>query len=461
MRMSGLIFSFAYPSEGGPVRLDHVIRTSHRKRDALSPNQQRQIASDFMRRTGAEIVATHDSGRSESGKTMDRASLHAVRERVRAGETDGVLVSYLDRLGRAPIEESMTFVRELIGDGGVLVAADWNDEPIDLSRPDVEDMLVFRLQMNRSMWNKAAARQRDNKRDSLRAGKFIGPTPFGYAKHNGKLLADGRWGPVVTQAFEIAAHDGWHAVVSHLQTKAPDQRIWRTDMVRKLLANRTYLGEHAGRGLAGYPGHAPLTDPETFALAQHTPRARKSNGEYLLSNLVRCECGADLIGQDRNDRGRRYRCQLGHTTANAELLDAEVRESVRVALADDAIRIRVMPAGIDEAQAHAEAATRSYKSFLRAGDPDDADFAEIAEERKQARDEARAAYNALRAQTKAVEMLPAAAELDDDVELQRGLRILASRGFTLRLGVAGRPARSISARLRWDDLKLGAGTLAA
>jgi resolvase-like protein len=439
------------------MRLDHVIRTSHRKRDALSPSQQRHIAE----RSSHEIVTTHDSGRSESGKTMDRASLRAVRERVRAGETDGVFVSYLDRLGRAPIEESMTFVRELVGEGGVLVAADWSDEPIDLTDSNVEDMLVFRLQMNRSMWNKAAERQRINKRDSLEAGKFIGPTPFGYAKRDGRLIPDETWGPVLTQAFEIAARDGWDAVVTYLQATAPDERIWRTDMVRKMLANRTYLGEHAKRGTAGYRGHPPLTDPETFALAQHAPRARKMNGEYLLSNLVRCECGADLIGQDRGDRGRRYRCQLGHTTANADLLDAEVRESLRAALDNNAVRARVMPAGIDKAQARAEATARSYRSFLRAGDPEDVDFAEVAEERRRARDEAQAAYDALRAQTKAIEMLPGAEQLDDDAKVRTGLRILATRGLTLRLGVAGRPPRPLAERVRWHDLELDAGALAA
>ena len=452
------------------MNLDHVIRTSHRKADALSPGQQRKIAADFQRRTGHRIVMTHDSGRSESGKTMDRAALRDVRQRVRSGATDGVLVSYLDRLGRAPIEDSMTFVRELVGDGGNLLAADWSDDPIDLSDSNVEDMLVFRLQMNRSQWNKAAERQRLNKRDTLAAGKFIGPTPFGYEKKQGKLIPDPVWGPVVTRAYEIAARDGWAAVVAYLQEVAPNERIWRTDMVRKLLANRTYLGEHATRGLVGYgtaegaSPHEPLTDPKTFNLAQHAPRPRQTNGDYLLSNHVFCECGADLIGQHlrRADRGteeRRYRCQLGHATANAEQLDAYVRAELRELLADDEFRARIAPAGVEEARVKAQTLARKYRAFLENEDPEDAVFAEVKADRKLALDRATAAYDALVGQAEESERLPAADEMDDDRELLRCLRILTGRGFQARLRPSVRRA-PLADRLTWHDtLDDGGGVL--
>ena len=136
-------------SANGGKRLDLIIRTSERKQDGQSPDQQQQQAGGIAAAGGHRIVAVHDSGASESGKTMERKALQAVRARVRAGETDGIVVGYLDRLGRAPIEETMAFVRELVSDGGVLVAADWGPEPIDLTDPNVEDMLVFRCQMNR------------------------------------------------------------------------------------------------------------------------------------------------------------------------------------------------------------------------------------------------------------------------------------------------------------------------
>jgi DNA invertase Pin-like site-specific DNA recombinase len=448
------------------MRLDLVIRTSHRKRDAISPGQQRRIADDFARRTGHEIATVHDSGRSESGKTMDRAALREVRARVRGGATDGVLVAYLDRLGRAPIEESMTFVRELVGDGGALVAADWSDEPIDLADPNVEDMLVFRLQMNRSMWNKASERQRLNKRDALAAGKFIGITPFGYAKRKGALIPDPRWAPIVTETFRRAARDGWQAAVEYLRDVAPDERKWRTDMVRKLLASRTYLGEHAGRGLDGYKPHPALIDEPTWSLAQHSPRSRRANGEYLLSGLVRCSCGATLIGQrqaytDRAYELRRYRCADGHTSCNADALDALVRAELRSVVERDEIRDRLLPAGVDKAREELERAQTDQRNYALAvaGLSDPSAWAEGAAMHEQRVSDARAEYRRLSSQAGAFELFPAAEELGDDVKLQRALGILAADGLTLRLS----PGRSqLAERVGWfDDGDFVAGTLAA
>jgi DNA invertase Pin-like site-specific DNA recombinase len=453
------------------MRLDHVIRTSQRKQDALSPRQQRRIAADFERRTGHEVVFVHDSGRSESGKTMDRAALRLLRERVRAGLTDGAFLSYLDRLGRAPIEESMTFVRGLVElDGGKLLAADWSDEPIDLARPDVEDMLVFRLQMNRSMWNKAAARQRDNKRDSLAAGKFIGPTPFGYRKVKGRLVPDEQWAPVVREAFERAAADGIDAARDYLLDVAPDERIWRSDMVRKLLANRTYLGEHAKRGLVAgtHPGtgetipykrHAALVDPETFDDAQHAPRGRRSNSDYLLSGLVRCECGANLIGQWNLGKAPRYRCTHSHATVLAAPLDEQVRRDCAEVLADDEVRKRLQPEGLDEAEDAMRAAIAERDAFVIATSALSSDFGAHIAKLDAAAVATEAEYRRRLGRAKAVERLPAADRLDDDDELRRGLAILRSRGMTFELRRAPGPLADRVTLV--DDVEDGPGALAA
>ena len=451
------------------MRLDLVIRTSHRKQDALSPRQQRELAANAAKRGGHTIVATHDSGRSESGKTMDRAALRDVRERVRADETDGVLVGYLDRLGRAPIEESMTFVRELIGDGGALVAADWSFEPIDLSDPNVEDMLVFRLQMNRSMWNKASERHRLNKRDALKAGKFIGPAPFGYDKLDGRLVAHPTEAPIVREAFRRAARDGVDAARDYLQRVAPDARHWRMDMVRHLIKSRTYLGEHATRGLVAgvddngetipYKQHDALVDLDTWTAAQHAPRPRRANSEYLLTQLVYCECGAHLIGQWQLDKTRRYRCARGHSCCAAALLDDFVRDELRDVLGRDEIRERVLPTGVDDARERFERAQADRRRYQLATASFASDgWAEGAALVEQRVADAHDVYRQLVSQAAQSDDLPAAEQLDDDDELQRGLRILASRGLRF---VVARGRGALADRVALDDLEAVAGALAA
>jgi DNA invertase Pin-like site-specific DNA recombinase len=448
------------------MRLDHIIRTSHRKQDAMSPDQQRQIAREFARRGGHKIVCTHDSGGNESGRTMDRAALHAVRERVRSNLTDGAFVSYLDRLGRAPIEESMTFVRGLVElDGGVLIAGDWNDEPIDLADDNVEDMLVFRMQMNRSMWNKAAKRQRINRRDALKAGKFIGPTPFGYAKQGGRLVLHPVWGDVAAEAFRRAARDGHDAARRYLTETAPDERIWRTDMVRKLLANRTYLGEHGKRGVEGYTPHPALVDPETFELAQQAPRARRGNGDYLLSGLVQCVCGGHLVGQrvtHHNRPERRYRCSNLDSTCNAAALDDLVRKEIREAVDRVEVRERVLPANVEELHAAVAEAVAERDAFVAATSALAGDYSKHLAKLDATAVATERMYLAARAQARAVEMLPAADELDNDDGLRRALRILAARGLALALAPQRYHRGPLGDRLVWiDDFKVVSGPLAA
>src|SRR3954469_279631 len=156
-----------------PLRLDLPIRTSKRKKEAKSPQQQRDMAYSCAAVNGHEIAMVHDSGRDESGKTMDRTSLNTIMRRVEAGETDGMIVALADRLGRAPIEEAMAYVRRLTG-VGVLVLADMGGVAINLDDPATETNLVVQLQMARQYWLMTANRFQRSQRDAVRAGKWIG-----------------------------------------------------------------------------------------------------------------------------------------------------------------------------------------------------------------------------------------------------------------------------------------------
>lgn len=357
------------------MRLDLIIRTSERKKDGQSPDQQRQQASAICAQGGHTIAMEHDSGRSESGKTMERVALQAAQRRIRAGETDGIVVGYLDRLGRAPIEESMTFVRSLVRDGGVLIAADWSPDPIDLSDPNTEDMLVFRLQMNRSQWTKAAERYRLSQANAIKAGKHVGPTPLGYRREHGRLHPHELYGPVITEAYKLAARRGLHAAIDHLERMVP-QRSWSTDSTRKLLKSRTYLGEsHSGVHTPNLRAHAPLTTPADWRDAQSTPHKRRSNGNYPLSRLAACgNCGAGLVGGVQTVRGVSYRrmrcsamCEGGVGSINADALEGYVREEIATAFGRADFRLALEPVGREQAVAAlADADERLQEAYRQA-----------------------------------------------------------------------------------------------
>ena len=237
--------------------------TSRSARPSAKRKHARQSSSATSprrapRRTGYTIAMVHDSGRSESGKTMDRATLHAIMDRVRSGLTDGVIVALTDRLGRAPIEEAMAWVRELNRIGGVLVPADAGGRPVDLADPQAETNLVLQLQMARQFWLTKAAGFKRSRRDAVAAGKFVGPTPLGYERVTGRLRPDPARAGIVTAAYRAAAQDGRNAA----------QRIPRGQRARPPLGREPCP---PAAGVAGLPRREP--DPASSSTRRRMSRS--------------------------------------------------------------------------------------------------------------------------------------------------------------------------------------------
>jgi DNA invertase Pin-like site-specific DNA recombinase len=416
------------------MKLDVLIRTSKRKTEGKSPQQQRDICQSCAASNGYELVKIHDSNGDESGKTMARPSVERALERIRSGETDGVIVAFLDRFGRAPIEEAMTVVREIHSAGGVLVPADAGGVPINPDDPQAETNLVLQLQMARQYWSMTANRFKLSQADAIKRGAYIGPAPLGYRRRaDAKLEPDPATAQHVTRAFQIAAADSVTAAMSYLDEHVPSECGRDTARVRRMLANEAYLG-HVVHATAGRKddAHTALTDLATWTAAQQAPRFRRpANTSYLLTNIATCSvCGAGLVGQlqsvpGRKDTYRRYRCgargaERGHVSVKAEALERHVRDELRDVLGDARIRIRSGAAGLTEAEAALRAAKAARKQF--AEDTEirnilgDEDWRAGAVARSKAVDDAQHAYE--KAASAAVSRdLPAADELDDDAAL--------------------------------------------
>lgn len=413
------------------MRLDVIIRTSKRKADARSPQQQRDICERCSEANGYEIVAVHDSGADESGKTMARPSIERTLERIRSGETDGLMVAFLDRIGRAPIEEAMAVVREIHALGGALVPADAGGLPIRPDDPQAETNLVIQLQIARQYWLQTANRFKGSQADAIKAGKHIGYAPIGYVKApDGTLAVDPSTAPLITEAFRRAAVDGHTAALSYLRAELPGQTPkgrdqWDSVTVRRLLARRVYLGEivHKTAG-SKLDAHEALTDLATFTAAQTQPRHRATNGDYPLSNVAVCCCGSGLVGQLQHVNGktaRRYRCgtarTTGHSSIKADNLESYLRETIRAKLGDTRIRIGSGAEGLTEADtalrsAKAEVERYASDTEMREILGDDA-WRAGAKARSEAVKAAQAAYEAA-AKSAVTRELPTAAELDSD-----------------------------------------------
>lgn len=217
-----------------------VSRVAGREGDSyISPTVQREAIAKWASYRGVMIAAWHVD-EDWSGGTHERPGLEAAVERAVSGEVDGIVSWKIDRFSRYT-EGGLRDLRRLEEAGAHLAFV---SEDIDTSGPMGKFVYTIMLAMAeyflanvREAW--ATAKARAHKR-----GAKIGPTPFAYRRAaDGLLEVQPEEAAILQEAYARAATDGVGAAVSYLREVAPDTRTWTTLTVRRLLANRTYLGE--------------------------------------------------------------------------------------------------------------------------------------------------------------------------------------------------------------------------
>ena len=333
------------------LRLDALIRVSAEagRGDHLrSPEQQLAMCEQAAPAVHGEIVNRDAPPAIDvSGGTMDRADIRTIRERLREGLTDGVIVAWTDRFSRAPIEEPMAIFREITTAGGHFVVAEMGMD-IRPDDPHGETMLVHSLQQARVQYLQIKNRWALSRSNAVKAGKAMGIAPFGYrfadptprAHTRGvvdsRLVPDEQNAPILRELFERKASGGtWLELARWLDTVAPksDGRLWARSSVEAIIGNRAYLGEvrHGKNVLAD--AHEPLVEHSLWRRAQKEPGHRTPRGGYLLSGLVRCAgCGKGMQGS-KQGKAPRYECRTRgcperYTTITTARLDTEVVESL-------------------------------------------------------------------------------------------------------------------------------------
>jgi recombinase-like zinc beta ribbon protein len=328
----------------------------------------------------------------------------------------------------------MTYVRSLTGVGH-LVLADMGGVSINLNDPAIETNLVVQLQMARQMWLATANRAARTRREAIKAGKYVGPTPLGFVRVNGALVEDPETGPIIRAAFELAASADLHHAVAFLRERLP-QRRWDTDHVRRLLANRAYIGESRSGDIVNPDAHDPLDglDATTWQAAQTDPRPRRANGDYPLSHAVHCgRCGDGLVGGLQTVKGRqyrRYRCSnpacKGGTSVRAERLEDHVRAEVKLALGKRQFRDQFAPEGEADAKVAWEAAKAERKALMAKVKPSHPEFETYLAEADAEIVRTGSAYAEIAKLARTHERLPEADQLDDPIRYAVALRAITS-----------------------------------
>jgi DNA invertase Pin-like site-specific DNA recombinase len=411
------------------MRLDGYIRVSRvngrKGASFISPDVQRDAIERWCEQHGHEIVEWHEEMDRSGGAGKRRPVFERVLARIEKGETGGVVVWKFSRFGRSQIEASIRIYK--IEQAGAVVESATEGDQSKLTRTIMLAIAEDELDRLTDSWAEGLKR-------AVARGVWIGPAPFGYRRTDaGTLEVFEPEARIVREAFRLAAADGLHAAMRYLAQAAPDKR-WRTDEARKLLSCRAYLGEVVHGEHHNPEAHTPLVTPATWEAAQTKPRFRRSNGNYPLSHIARCDCGGGLVGglqtHARTKRTyRRYRCTTcNQCSISADKLEGWVRETLEIALADEQFRDRFSPDGLKEAQdalKDAEAERTRFGSDLEARKllGHDGWIAGL-EARARAVEEAQERFRDISSRSAQAQVLPAAGQLVLPDQFERALAVI-------------------------------------
>ncbi|MFI5003466.1 MAG: recombinase family protein [Solirubrobacterales bacterium] len=359
----------------------------------ISPATQEKAIRDWTQRRG-ERLELNPPEENVSGGTMDRPILNAIMERIRSGESKGIVVYRLDRFARTLIG-GYTALSELVEHGGEFASA--SEPQFDFTMPQGRLFLQLSLgmaeyfrELNKENWEAAA-------RSAVERGVHVAPYgAFGYDRG-----ADGRFtpnadAPFVQETFRLRGEQRrtWAAIAEWLQEVAPQpERMWTATAVQRLCARRIYLGEafwsvnqnKGRRAPAINPNaHPGLVSPKLWESAQMDPsnafggpgNAKPSTPLPLLSGLIRCSGCRYLMSQGWAKTGEKtqrvYRCRRKHAAGRCPSPSAVIANNaeqyVEDAICDELQRLRPEFEGtsVDEEMAAALGALQDAQENLNA-----------------------------------------------------------------------------------------------
>jgi DNA invertase Pin-like site-specific DNA recombinase len=467
-------------TEANAKTVDGYIRVSRRMgREGagyIAPVVQREAIERWAKYKGVTIAAWHVD-EDESGGTQDRPGLNAAVERATTGQTGGIVSWKIDRFSRFT-EGGLADLRRLEDKGARLVFV---TEDIDTSGPIGRFVYTIMLAMGEYVLATIKAGWIVAKERALERGAHIGPTPLGYVRNaDGTLGVHPERGPIVTEAFAIAARDGLQATVvyldglglTHENGKRKGCRLrWNAFTVGRFLDCPTYLGrvtygDHVREGAHDALVTRAIFEAANHRVAQEAGERRSPRGDFPLSGVAVCgSCGGHMVGgRGGADKRRVYRCADrcdAPVVVSADPLESYVVDELREAFQHPGFQVGDASPDVDAAVAAVEEAERELDAFASdltarkvLGERYHSHLTERAEAVEQA--EARL-HDALAAVERPRIVVPA--ELWDDLQPAELAEVLRA-GLDAVIVARGRGRRPIASRVRVIPKGLHGGAVA-
>lgn len=385
-------------SSQSPLPLDGYIRVSQvggrGGEGFISPEVQEQAILDWARRNKREVIL-QEPELNVSGGTMDRPIFNRSMQRVRDGESGGIVVFKSDRFARSLIG-AVTTLAELGEHSAAFASA--TEPQLDYSTPAgrafLHMLFVFAEFVRATIKESWATSQRM----AVERGIHISPYHYlGYDTGEDGRLVPNEWAPTAHEVFERRSQrQGWGTIATWLneigapvptsKKKEGKRRAaaqWTAQAVQRLCAKRVYRGEASRyveqnvddrEPLLNREAHPALVSEELWRAAQMASTSatgQKLKPSMLLSGLLRCAGCRYRMSKGTGPQGEvLYRCRGSYASGQcqerafikAEAIDGYVEEVILAEL-DTAAQLVPETANREETLGALEAAQAELEDF--------------------------------------------------------------------------------------------------
>jgi len=320
------------------------VSTDDQEREGTSLQTQMEACLSYCREKKYEV--SYRFSEAYSGLTLSRPKMNELRELVRTGVIDVVVIFCLDRLSRDPTD-GVIITQELEKQGVILEAVTETVESTELGklisyiRGFASKLEVEKIK-ERTMRGKMAC-LKDGK---LPQGTGIGIYGYKWDKPAGRRVIVEHEAKVVQKIYNMAVSgistNQIAISLNKANIKTKSGSLWYPLTVRRILFNQTYTGKtYFGQTkrisktkIQVQPREnwillpdvtPPIITDEIFNLAREAmnkakeSRPIKPKGSYLLTGFMRCKkCNSTIGGTTLSGKYRYYQCRGAKPTATRD-----------------------------------------------------------------------------------------------------------------------------------------------
>lgn len=269
--------------------------SQNRDDDKLSPDIQRTAFVEYCEKNSHELVGVIMDDNVKGGNFKRKGWQELMG---RLGEVDGVLVLYLDRMGRN-MEESLRYGRKIQEAGKEILSVHENIDLGDAGGQIHYKTLLYVAEIENIL---KSQKMKDVAEYKLKKHEWKGgPLPLGYAydeDHN--VVIDEREAEKVRNIFYLRQAGYTYNQIANTFVGIPGKLNGKITIhtVRLILSNPTYIGKRLHKGEVYDVDIPHIVSDDLWSDVQEAMRPKSPNGKHLLSGLLRCgKCGATLNRQ--------------------------------------------------------------------------------------------------------------------------------------------------------------------